>query len=265
MPIPAPGVGRRRCTVVGATLWIVAGLGYLALEAGAAAGRPRYSYARNYISDLGVTSRDGAAGRPDFLAAALMNAAFCVQGAMFLAAAILVVIGLRGRRPGLFLGFAALNAAGNILVAIVPGGVATDPGGGGWLHVAGAASAIVGGNAAVLAGSRLVRDAGGAQWYRTASVAAGVLGLLCLLMLRVDSSPGDDAGEARARGGTGPSNTGDDAGEARARGGTGPSNPASAFEILPNGVWERGSVYSIIGWQLLTGCCLLAWSFDMRD
>jgi hypothetical membrane protein len=228
MPIPAPGVGRRRCTLVGATLWIVAGLGYLALEAGAAAGRPHYSYARNYISDLGVTTRGGVAGRPDFPAAYLMNAAFCVQGTMFLAAAILVAIGLRGQRPKLFLGFAALNAAGNILVATVPGGAATDAGGGSRLHVVGAVLAIVGGNAAVLAGSRFVRDAGGAQWYRTVSVAVGALGLLCLLMLRVDSS-------------------------------------TSAFDILASGVWERGSVYSIIGWQLVTGFCLSLWSLDTRD
>lgn len=26
---------------------------------------------------------------------------------------------------------------------------------------------------------------------------------------------------------------------------------------LPDGVWERGSVYTFIAWQLLTGICLL--------
>lgn len=233
MPIQASDVGHRRSTLVGATLWIVAGFGYLALEACAAARRPHYSYAHNYISDLGVSTHSGDAGWPDFPAAYLMNTAFGAQGAMFLAAAILVTIGLRSRRPGWFLGFAAMNAAGNILVATVPGGAATHADGAGRLHVAGAVLAIVGGNAAVLAGSRLVRDGGGAQWYRTVSVAIGVLGLLCLLMLRVDSSPGDDA--------------------------------ASAFDILPNGIWERGSVYSIISWQLLTGFCLFAWSFGSRD
>jgi hypothetical protein len=27
--------------------------------------------------------------------------------------------------------------------------------------------------------------------------------------------------------------------------------------LLPSGAWERGSVYSIIIWQLLTAACLL--------
>jgi len=47
---------RRLCAVSAAVLWITAGVGYLILEAIAAASfRPPYSYAYNYISDLGVT------------------------------------------------------------------------------------------------------------------------------------------------------------------------------------------------------------------
>ena len=47
---------RRPCAVSAAVLWITAGVGYLILEAIAAASfRPPYSYARNYISDLGMT------------------------------------------------------------------------------------------------------------------------------------------------------------------------------------------------------------------
>ena len=42
--------------VSAAVLWITAGVGYLTLEAIAAASfRPQYSYAHNYIGDLGVT------------------------------------------------------------------------------------------------------------------------------------------------------------------------------------------------------------------
>jgi hypothetical protein len=31
----------------------------------------------------------------------------------------------------------------------------------------------------------------------------------------------------------------------------------TAIDLLPRGVWERGSVYSITLWQLLTAACLL--------
>ena len=57
--------------------------------------------------------------------------------------------------------------------------------------------------------------------YRTVSTSVGALGLFSLLMLKVDSS-------------------------------------VPSINIAGDGVWERASVYSILGWQLLTGCALLA-------
>lgn len=33
-----------------------------------------------------------------------------------------------------------------------------------------------------------------------------------------------------------------------------------AIELLPDGVWERGSVYSITTWELLTGIALLGYA-----
>ena len=36
------------------------------------------------------------------------------------------------------------------------------------------------------------------------------------------------------------------------------NSATSAANLLPDGAWERGSVYSIIAWQLLTAAHLLS-------
>lgn len=189
----------RLATGAGAVLWVVAAVGYLILEAFAAAGfEPTYSYAHNYVSDLGVTGSSRAY---------LMRAAFFLQGILFLFGALLIVRFPGGPRGRLFLGLVAANAVGNIVVGTVHSGK---------VHVAGAALAIVGGNAAILVGSALVGTAGGQRWYRGISKFVAALGILCLIMLRINSA-------------------------------------TTSVNVLPNGAWERGSIYSITLWQLLTG------------
>src|ERR1700722_9157727 len=114
-----PDANRRRWFATGAAAaWIAAGLGYMILEAVAAAGfRDHYSYAHNFISDLGITSRGMFQGRvTDSSLAYLMNTAFCLQGALFLIGAVLSVRALGARRAGLFLTLAAANAVGNFVV-----------------------------------------------------------------------------------------------------------------------------------------------------
>jgi hypothetical membrane protein len=139
-----------------AVAWLSAGLSYLALEAVAAeAFQSSYSYARNFISDLGVPVHSPCAW--------LMNTAFVVQGTLFLTGAILT----RGAR--LFLAFAGANAAGNVLIALFHSGSAT--------HAVGAVLAIVGGNAAILAGSTII---GGR--HRWVSLVLGGFGLLSFVV-----------------------------------------------------------------------------------
>lgn len=210
---------RRRWFEVGAAgAWTVAGVSYLVLEAVAAdAFRPRYSYARNYISDLGVTAGGDVIDSP---LAWLMNVAFYLQGTLFLVAAVLFVHALRSRRRAVFLTCAAMNSVGNIVVGTFHSGPQASVDGTAWLHVTGAVLAIVGGNAAIVAGSWMLGNAGGPKWYRAASLVIAAAGLLCFVMLGIDSR-------------------------------------TTAFQIAPDGVWERGSVYSIIGWQLLTAGYLL--------
>jgi hypothetical membrane protein len=150
--------------------------------------------------------------------AALMNTAFWVQGLMFLAGAVLIARARRG--GGLFVFLAAMNAVGNILVAVVHGGSALFANGYAWLHVLGALLAIVGGNAAILAGSSVVAKTVVLKGYRAASVAMAVIGFASLVALSITTSTEETD--------------------------------------LPSGVPERGSVYSILAWQVVTGVVLLA-------
>jgi hypothetical membrane protein len=224
MALATPDPNRRRLFAAsGAVLWIAAGIAYVICEAIAAAGYTGgYSYADNYISDLGVTVPSVFEGRTiDSPRAALMNTGFYLQGILFLAGAVLVVRAFEGLRSWLFLGLAATHTVGNILVGTIHGGGAETADGSIEWHMVGAALAIVGGNAAVLAGAALSRYVAAPPWYRAVSVAIGVLGLLSLIMLLVDRA-----------------NT--------------------AVDILPDGAWERGSVYSVTVWKVFTGACLLA-------
>jgi len=147
----------------GAACWVVGVAGYLILEAVAAAAYlPAYSYAHNYISDLG---RHGPR-------APLMHVAFCLQGSMFLLGALCMVGVPRNRRSRLFVGLVAANAVGNILVGTVPSGL---------VHIAGAALALAGGNAAIVAGSTLLMPS--LRGYRLGSTVVAALGFLCLALL----------------------------------------------------------------------------------
>jgi hypothetical membrane protein len=120
-------------------------------------------------------------------------------------------------RRGLFIWLAAANAVGNILVAIAHGGSALVAEGYAWLHVVGALLAIVGGNAAIIVGSSAIRKAIAFRGYRIVSVAMAVVGFLCLALLSINAS--------KTR--------------------------------LPPGALERGSVYSILAWQIFTGLLLI--------
>lgn len=212
---------RRLFAASAAAVWIAAGLGYIILEAIAAAGfRYHYSYAHNVISDLGVTSRGMFQGHTiDSPLAYLMNTAFCLQGSLFLVGAILMVRAFENRRGALFLALAATNAVGNFLVATVHSGPIAQADGTNWVHDTGALLAIVGGNAAILAGSSIVRNVSG-PLYRGVSVGLAVLGLLSFMLLVIGSK-------------------------------------IAAINVLPPAVWERCSVYSIIAWQMFTAAYLL--------
>jgi hypothetical membrane protein len=84
-------------------------------------------------------------------------------------------------------------------------------------HGVGAFLAIAGGNVAVILGTLAFRRAGVSRTYLAVGVALGALGLACLLGLIFDTS----------------------------------------LTVLPIGIWERGSVYSIYVWQAVTAVYFL--------
>ncbi|MBK3567716.1 DUF998 domain-containing protein [Streptomyces sp. MBT62] len=157
-----------------AVQWVVS-------EAVAAAAwtSPPYSYATNYISDLGVpecgTHYQGRTiCSPDH---ALMNTSFIAQGVLFATGAILLALALlTGRARRVVIALAAAHAVGFILVGLFHG----SPDGPGYslaLHVGGAAVAILCANTVViLAGS--LRSLQLPYAYRVFSITVGALGLL---------------------------------------------------------------------------------------
>ena len=84
----------------------------------------------------------------------------------------------RGSKAGLFLTLAAANAVGNLLIAAFHSG----PSATAWVHAVGAVLAIVGGNAAILAASRITSG-----WHRKVSVGLGAFGLLSFALFVIDA------------------------------------------------------------------------------
>jgi len=206
-----------------AVLWITAATVYLVAEAVSAAAFPGYSYATNYISDLGVPDVASFQGRAiDSPLHVVMNVAFILHGVLFASAALLTVRH-RTWRPlarRWFVGAALVHAVGIILVGVFPGSPTNAENGLMLFHGLGAAMAIIAGNAAaIIAGLTLRR--GNPRWLGSASVSLGILGLVGLVMLLVDSN-------------------------------------STAITLLPDGVWERLAVDTILAWELLVGITVLA-------
>jgi hypothetical membrane protein len=192
-----------------ATIWLAAALVFFGCEAIAASVSPGYSYATNYISELGVPGSSRLA--------VVMNLGFWLQGTLFLVGAVLAIRFSATGRPRLFVVLVSMYALGDVLVATFHGNAAAA---GNYtaatLHWLGSLLAILGGNAAIIAGSSVVAGLVKMRWYRAVSVSLAVLGLLSLLFV----------------GGV-----------------VGQLNP---------GLWERGAVYSIFLWQILSAVLLIA-------
>lgn len=216
-----------------AAAWVLAAAVYFVAEAISASAFPGYSYATNYISDLGVPDIGPFQGRIiDSPLHLVMNAAFIVHGVLFAIAAVLATAGSRTASARWFRVLAVVHGVGMVLVGSFHGSQSAVESGLAVLHVAGAALAILGGNAAaVVAGTVLLRRAGGAgresgtrrgvrRWIGTASVVLGIAGVVGLVMLEVDSG-------------------------------------SSSIDLLPDGVWERVAVYAVLAWDLLAGITLL--------
>jgi hypothetical membrane protein len=182
-----------------AVIWLLGAAVYVVCEAVAAAGKPGYRYLTNYISDLGTS--------------AVMNVGgFMLHGVLFAVGAVIAVRAFPG--AGLvakaFVVAAAANAVGNVLVGTFHSGMhgPVAP------HLVGAGLAIIGGNVAVLLAGVAAHRTGMARNYSRASVALGVIGLACLVVL-------------------------------------------TTLPVGLVGLVERGAVYPIIAWEIMTGVAIL--------
>ncbi|MCF2571233.1 DUF998 domain-containing protein [Brevibacterium sp. UCMA 11754] len=209
-----------------AICWILAGVVYLLAEALAASAFPDYSYAMNYISDLGVPDvemlGDRAINSPLHV---FMNIAFLVHGFLFVTASIYTARGSRLplRLPIIALGIA--HALGMVLIAVVNGGAHNNSLGLGGIHLLGAFLAFVGGHlTAICIGLSLLKRRNhlvrGSSLIGVFSLVIGLVGVLGIVMLQVDVRviPGI---------------------------------------ILADGTWERIGMYSIVVWEMIIGIVLI--------
>ena len=210
-----------RTARLAALCWMLAGVVYVTTEAVAAAAFPGYSYATNYISDLGIPQVETFDGRAiDSPLHAVMNTGFVLHGVFFVAAALLSapVLGTMHRRA--FLALAATHGVGIVLVGLVHGGQVNADNGLGAVHGIGATMAIVGGNLTAIVAGVAARRSDGLRRLGTVCVTLGVVGLLAALALVLDSG-------------------------------------SSSVDVLPDGVWERLAVYTITVFELLLGVATL--------
>ena len=202
----------RTALVAGATAWLIAAIAYVVLEVLAAVAVPGYSYAEHYISSLGVPAWSPRAY--------LMNGAFYLQGVLFVLGAVLVSRAVRARWAGaVFVTLAVITASGDFLVGFVHGGSPLWNEGHEWLHALGAILAILGGNAAILAGTAVAGRAIGRRAYRVAGTLIGIAGLAILAVLQ--------------------------------------NYTYWAVDYVSLGTVERACVYTVMLWQLLTAAALL--------
>ncbi|MDO5644323.1 MAG: DUF998 domain-containing protein [Dermabacter sp.] len=172
-------------TLIGMTLMGLAGLWYLLAETVSATGFPGYSYATNWISDLGVPAPQTFQGRTiDSKLAVVMNAGFVGQGLLFVLGAVAIYFANpRLRRNGLLLGLAIIHGLGISMVGLVHGNQENVAAGLAVYHFGGAMLAIIGGNIAIMvAGTSVLREVL-PRWMPRASTWLGAIGLVSLAIL----------------------------------------------------------------------------------
>ena len=214
----------RKPAAFAAILLTAVGIIWLIAEAISASAFPGYSYATNYISDLGVPEVSTFEGRTiDSPLSAVMNFAFIAQGLLLMAGVIFAVRAVsipRGAARTWILAVAIAHGIGMLLVGIFHGSEVNIANGFIILHVLGATVAIITGNVVAILAGLQSRRVDVPSWYRVVSVALGIIGLISLVMLVIVKT--------------------------------------TTFPALPEPVWERGAVYTITAWELMSGLALFA-------
>ena len=192
---------------------------YLAAEAVAASAwsTPAYSYADNWISDLGSATAGTFQGRElNSPLNVVMNSGFIVQGLLFGLAVVLLSRTLSGRSRRFAVIMATVATLGYILVGTFHGSLQAQQDGTLPLHFAGATLAILGANVLSLVLGIHWRKAPDTHGLGIASIIVGSIGLLAVTALFLTFGTG-----------------------------------------LPSGAIERASVYTIVAWQVIVAIALL--------
>lgn len=198
--------------------WLVGGVLWFALEAVAARAFAGYDYARFYISDLANPARETYDGRPIASSLAwVMNLDLVVHGTLFLAGALFASrAAANGRARHVFVALVALNALGSIVVATVHSSNATVANGSIGWHELGALFSIVCGNLAIVVAGAFAAKLDATPAFRIFSIVLALAGIVSFAMLL--------GGSQSSR-----------------------STP---------GLWERGAVYTIMLWEIVTAATI---------
>ncbi|MFF1359142.1 DUF998 domain-containing protein [Streptomyces sp. NPDC058297] len=183
-------MARRVWLPLGAAVLVVNAVQWVAVEAITAAAwtDPAYSYATNYISDLGVPDCGTRFQGRDICspAHALMNASFMVQGILFATGVVLLARLVKGRARRVITALALAHGVAFVLVGLFHGS-GDSPNLSLAIHGGAAAIGILCANTvAIMAGS--LPSLGLPPAYRIFSVAVGVLGLLSEVLVGVSVS-----------------------------------------------------------------------------
>ncbi len=163
---------------------IAAALEYVVTEVITASAwkTPVYSYASNWISDLGAPDCSTFQGR--VVCSPLhdvMNTGFIAQGVMFLIASILLLRLFSGASRYVSLVLALIYSIGIMLVGSFHGSTAATANG--TFHYLGAFMAIVGGNIAAIVTGFLWKRLEMPRWYGSISIVLSFLGIACGVVL----------------------------------------------------------------------------------
>ena len=202
-----------------AGVFLVGSAIYLAAEAISAAAwkSPTYSYADNWISDLGSATAGVFQGRElDSPLHAVMNSGFIIQGILFGIATVLLSRTITGRLRSFTAVMGVVIAVGYALVGTFHGSLQAQQNGTLPLHFTGATLAILGGNVLALRLGLHWRKAAETRQIGVVSVILGALGLVAVTVLFLTFNAD-----------------------------------------VPSGLIERTSVYTIVGWQVAVAVTLL--------
>ncbi|WP_327250356.1 DUF998 domain-containing protein [Streptomyces sp. NBC_01244] len=173
-------MSRRVQLLLGAVILVVNALQWVIVEAVASAAwtEPPYSYAANYISDLGVPECGAQFQGRDICSPlhTAMNASFVLEGILFATGMVLLAHLVTGRARRAVIALAIAHGVGMVLVGLFHGSP-DGPSIGLVVHAGAAGIGILCANTLVIMAGAL-RNLGLPAAYRAFSITVGSLGLL---------------------------------------------------------------------------------------